>query len=76
MAEYSFPVTLLRMSQLSARLSISKSSIYDRLNPRSQRYDPSFPKPIKLGHATAFLASEVETFIEAKIANRGSAAIS
>jgi prophage regulatory protein len=70
MAQQSSPVTLLRLKQLSARLSISKSSIYDRLNPSSLRYDETFPKPIKLGRATAFLNHEVEAFIESKLSLR------
>jgi prophage regulatory protein len=70
MVEQTYPFTLLRMKELSARLAISKSSIYDRMNPGSVRYDSTFPKPIKLGHATAFLNHEVEAFIESRQAAR------
>lgn len=49
---------------------ISRSSIYDRINPRSQRYDPQFPKPIKFGHLTRWHLSEVDSWIQSKIANR------
>lgn len=44
-------LTILRIRQLSERLSMSRSWIYEKINPDSPRYDPSFPKPIKLGSA-------------------------
>jgi prophage regulatory protein len=49
------PLSMLRIKQVVAQLSISKSNIYERLNPRSPRYDASFPKPVKLGNSTVFL---------------------
>ncbi|CRL60781.1 AlpA family phage regulatory protein [Proteus mirabilis] len=43
------PLRILRMTELTVMLGISRSSIYEKLNPRSKYYDPDFPKPIKLG---------------------------
>ncbi|QIB30695.1 AlpA family phage regulatory protein [Providencia stuartii] len=43
------PLRILRMTELTVLLGISRSSIYEKLNPRSKYYDPDFPKPIKLG---------------------------
>lgn len=40
---------VIRMRELTQLLGLSRSTIYDRLNPKSKRYDPSFPKPIKIG---------------------------
>lgn len=40
---------IIRIKELSALIGLSRSTIYDRLNPKSQRFDPTFPKPIKLG---------------------------
>lgn len=40
---------ILRIADLAEKLSIGKSTIYDWLNPKSPRYDPNFPKPIRLG---------------------------
>lgn len=39
---------IIRLSQLTEMLSISRSCIYDWLNPRSPRHDPSFPKQVRL----------------------------
>ena len=40
---------ILRIKEVATKLAIGKSTIYDWINPKSPRYDPSFPKPIKLG---------------------------
>lgn len=58
---------VLRVKQLACLLSISKSSIWAKLNPRSRYYDPSFPKPFKIGRATCFSSAEATAFIDAKI---------
>jgi prophage regulatory protein len=39
---------IIRLSQLTEMLSISRSCIYDWLNPSSPRHDPSFPKQVRL----------------------------
>lgn len=40
---------VIRINELAKKLAIGKSTIYDWLNPKSPRYDETFPKPIKLG---------------------------
>lgn len=40
---------IIRLKELSHLIALSRSTIYDRLNPKSKRYDPAFPKPLKLG---------------------------
>ena len=40
---------IVRMKELTQILGISRSTIYDKLNPKSRRYDPRFPKPLRLG---------------------------
>jgi prophage regulatory protein len=63
------PLCIVRIKQLVALLSISKSSVYERINPRSPRFDPSFPSPVKIGHATCFLAHEIDAYIMLKISD-------
>jgi len=41
-------VQMLRLHELIKLIGLSRSSIYDRLNRRSKRYDPNFPRPLKL----------------------------
>lgn len=40
---------ILRLSQVQERIGLSRSTIYDRMNPKSPRFDSSFPQPVKLG---------------------------
>ena len=67
-------IQMLRLHELIKLIGLSRSSIYDRLNPRSKRYDPDFPKPIKLNRASRWLLSEVEEWIRNKMSSRNRAA--
>lgn len=40
---------ILRLKEVTNLIGLSRSAIYDRINPKSPRYDSSFPKQIKLG---------------------------
>lgn len=66
---------ILRIKQVIDRTGLSRSTIYDRINSKSPRYDPSFPKPIKLNAnassntgAVGWLESDIEAWIEQRIA--------
>ncbi|UNP87528.1 AlpA family phage regulatory protein [Aeromonas encheleia] len=43
---------VVRRKELSEILGLSASTIYDRMNPKSKRFDPTFPRPIQLGMAS------------------------
>lgn len=62
-------VQILRRRDLEARLRLSRSTIYDRINPDSRRYDATFPKPIRLGDGAAvgWLAHEVDEWLQGRI---------
>ncbi|WP_447825165.1 helix-turn-helix transcriptional regulator [Aeromonas salmonicida] len=65
------PIKVLRIKDLIGKVGMARSTIYDRLNPKSPRYDSSFPKPIKLGlSAIGWLEHEVDTWIESLIKQR------
>lgn len=57
---------LIPVAKLASIIHISRSSLYDWINPKSSRYDPTFPTPIKVGRATRWLLSEINDWIEAK----------
>lgn len=55
---------IIRIKELTSLIGLSRSTIYDRLNPKSQRFDPSFPKPVKLGSsAIGWHAGDVAIWI-------------
>lgn len=61
---------IIRMVRLKELTGLSRATIYDRINPKSRRYDPSFPKQINLGgqngRATAvgWMEAEVVAWIQ------------
>lgn len=55
---------IIRMPELTMMLSLSKSTIYDKLKVGSPRYDASFPRAIKLGmSAIGWRQSEINQWI-------------
>lgn len=63
-----FELRILRIKDVADKLSIGKSTLYDWLNIKSTRYDPSFPKPIKLStKSIGWLSTEIDAWLLAKI---------
>ncbi|CAM7173877.1 helix-turn-helix transcriptional regulator [Enterobacter intestinihominis] len=57
-------VKILRINALTQKLGIARSTIYDRINPKSIRYDRTFPKQRRLGNqSVGWLESEVDQWI-------------
>jgi prophage regulatory protein len=49
-------------------LGYGRTSLYDRLNPKSPHYDPEFPRPISLGpNRRGFLRAELDSYLEARV---------
>jgi len=67
---------LLKRQDVERLTGLGRSAIYARLNPDHPQHDPSFPKPVPMGgtpdRATSvrWVASEVDTWISAKVAAR------
>ncbi|PZW40205.1 AlpA family transcriptional regulator [Pseudomonas sp. URMO17WK12:I2] len=61
---------VLRLRKVVERLGISRSTIYDWMNPKSPRHDPTFPLPIKLSvssrGAVGWLESEICWWLESR----------
>lgn len=57
--------------QVTALTSLSKTSIYARITPNPKRpsdYDPTFPKPVRLGvNRVAWVLAEVQAWANSKI---------
>ncbi|MHC8307519.1 helix-turn-helix transcriptional regulator [Pseudomonas sp. PB3P13] len=59
---------IVRLKQLTERIGLGRSTIYDRMDVQSPRYDATFPKPIKLGAAAVgWIDSEITTWIEQRM---------
>ncbi len=55
---------LERLPQVKVRTALSRSEIYRRIAAGD------FPAPVKLGRSSAFIASEVDSWITGRIAAR------
>ncbi|ENX04017.1 hypothetical protein F900_00508 [Acinetobacter modestus] len=64
---------IIRLKRVIELTGLSRSTIYDRLNPKSKRYDASFPKSVKLGSvhlntsAVGWIEAEIQRWIEQRI---------
>lgn len=58
---------VLRLKEVQRVLGLSRSTIYDRINPKSSRYDPTFPKKINLGgSAVGWLSSTIYDWLHGR----------
>ena len=65
------PVVMLRVKQVAVRTGLSKSTIYNKLDPASAHHDPGFPVQVRLGRSVvAWVESEVEHWLLRKMAER------
>ncbi|WP_087149538.1 helix-turn-helix transcriptional regulator [Pseudomonas lactis] len=62
-------VRVIRMKRLSELLSVSRSTLYDWLNPCSPRHDSEFPRPVRLsakGVAVGWLLDDVMRWLSTR----------
>ena len=63
-AQIKSTLEIIRRRQLESKTGLSRSTIYDKINPKSRYYDKDFPRPIKLGEkSVGWLLREVDTWI-------------
>ena len=62
------PRRLLRIAQVIDRVGMSQTTIYDRMKKGT------FPKPVPLGTLVGWVESEIDAWIDARIAERDKAA--
>ncbi|QTC47296.1 AlpA family phage regulatory protein [Pantoea ananatis] len=59
------PMKILRMPDVVGKLGIARATIYDWLNPKSPRYDATFPKRRRLGvQSVGWVESELDKWLE------------
>lgn len=66
---------ILRMRRVTEKIGLGRSAIYDRMDQRSPRYDPTFPKSVSLGgRSIGFVEAEVDAWLAARISQSRKAA--
>lgn len=65
-------IRVLRMKKLQERLGVGRSTVYDWMNPSSPRYNPAFPRPIRLSvgdrGAVGWIESDICRWIDSRVA--------
>lgn len=65
------PVVMLRIKQVTVRVGLSKSTIYNKLDKSSRYFDPDFPKPVPLGRSVvAWVEHEINDWLWKRINKR------
>ncbi|MDQ1885325.1 AlpA family phage regulatory protein [Aeromonas salmonicida] len=64
MNTYNKPVRILRLKDILFKVNVARSTLYDWMNERSPRHDPTFPKRVKIGiKSVGWLENEVDSWI-------------
>ena len=59
-----YPIQVIRMKDLVVMLGLSRSTIYNKMNPRSRWYDNRFPAPRRLGGSSiGWLLADIEEWL-------------
>ena len=62
---------LLSIKEVGSYTGLSRSTIYEMVNEKSDRYDPTFPKKVQLTQVrVVWVASEIAEWINSKIEKR------
>jgi len=61
-------IQIIRLKELMLITGLSRSTIYDKQNHTSKRFDPSFPQKIQLGaRAVGWLLADVQAWLSSMI---------
>lgn len=64
---YEPTLKIIRLKTVQERTGLSRSTIYDKINPKSPRHDPTFPKQVNLGiGSVGWYESELIHWIESR----------
>lgn len=60
-------INILRLTRLKEKTGISRSTVYNKMNPGSKYYDAEFPKPVRLGDSSVgWLESDVDAWLASR----------
>lgn len=64
-------IRFIRRQEVERRIGKGRSTIYASLQRSNKRFDPSFPRPVRIGSGSvAWVESEIEDWIKLRIAER------
>ena len=69
LVEYQYRI--LNIKAVIEITALSRSTIYEMMNPKSKYYDSTFPKPVRLTEIrVGWVSQEIYDWLESKIAQR------
>lgn len=54
---------MIDIREVSRRTGLGRKAIRSRMDPRSSRFDPTFPLPIRRGRFVGWVAGEVDFYV-------------
>lgn len=66
--EHKPQISLLTIKQLSQKISRSRSSIFEMINPKSRYFNPQMPQPVRIGRRIYWISHEIDAFVVTCIA--------
>ena len=65
-------LAIIRLKQLEERVGLKRSSIYEKMNVKSRRYDSTLPAMVALGErSVGWYSHEVDEWLESLQRKRG-----
>ena len=65
------PKRMLRITDVIEKTKLSRSTIYSKIDPKSDAFDPTFPIQVKLGaRAVAWLEEDIDTWLQQQLMMR------
>lgn len=62
---------MINIKMVTELTGLSRSTVYEMMNPSSKYFDPSFPKKVPLSiNRVAWVAKEISDWIDSRIALR------
>ncbi|NLY27807.1 MAG: AlpA family phage regulatory protein [Alcaligenaceae bacterium] len=63
---------VIRLPECLAMIGLGRSTLFELSNPRSPRYDPTFPKKLRIGQrAVGWLETDICAWIRSKRSSKG-----
>lgn len=60
-------LSILRKTQVCERIACSRSSLHNKISPKSKYFDSTFPKPIRLGaNSVGWIEGEIDAWLQSR----------
>lgn len=61
------PIVLLPRAKVEIKIGKGRNWIYERMNKKHKRYDPTFPRPIEIGGSLGWIEAELSQWLRMQV---------